>query len=154
MVDRIRDQISEGLKEAMKKQDRVRMTTLRLINAAIKDRDIEARTKGKDGVSNDEIMSILTKMIRQREESSKIYEENARLDLAEQERKEIEVIRSFLPRQMDDDELKSACRDVVGDVGAQGLRDMGKCMGTLKERYSGRMDFARASSVVKDILSS
>ncbi|MBZ8132177.1 GatB/YqeY domain-containing protein [Afifella sp. IM 167] len=154
MSDRIRDEVNEGLREATKERDRVRMATLRLINAAVKDRDIEARTKGKDGVSDEEIMGILAKMIRQREESSQIYEENGRLEMAEQERREIEIIRGFMPRQMGEDEMKVACRKVVDDVGAQGLRDMGKCMGTLKERYAGQMDFGRASSLVKGILNS
>jgi len=154
MSDRIRDEVNDGLREATKERDRVRMATLRLINAAIKDRDIEARTKGKDGVSEEEIMGILAKMIRQREESSQIYEENGRLEMAEQERREIEIIRGFMPRQMGEDEMEVACKKVVDEVGAQGLRDMGKCMGTLKERYAGQMDFGRASSMVKSILSS
>ena len=91
-------------------------------------------------------------MIRQRQESATIYEENGRLDMADQERQEIEVIRSFLPEQLGEEEMHAACKKVVGDVGAQGLRDMGKCMGALKERYPGKMDFGRASTVVKEIL--
>ncbi|WP_034491331.1 GatB/YqeY domain-containing protein [Afifella pfennigii] len=152
MGDRIRDEVNDGLKEAIKQRDRVRTATLRLINAAIKDRDIEARTKGQDGVCDEEIMGILAKMIRQREESSQIYEENGRLEMAEQEREEIEIIRSFLPRQMGEEEIEGACREVVAEVGAQGLRDMGKCMGTLKERYAGRMDFGQASTKIKEML--
>jgi uncharacterized protein YqeY len=95
---------------------------------------------------------VLAKMIRQREESAKVYEENGRLEMAEQERKEIEVIQEFLPAQMDDEDIEACCREVVEDTGAQGLRDMGKCMGELKARYAGQMDFGKASSVVKGML--
>ena len=148
----MREAINDALKTAMKAQDRTRTATLRLINCAIKDRDIEARSNGRDGVTDEEILGVLAKMIRQREESSTMYEEAGRLDLANQERAEVEVIRSFLPQQMADDEVATACREVVDEVGAQGLRDMGRCMGALKARYPGRMDFARASAVVKDML--
>ena len=148
----MREAINDALKTAMKAQDRTRTATLRLISCAIKDRDIEARSHGRDGVTDEEILSVLAKMIRQREESSTMYEEAGRLDLANQERAEVEVIRSFLPQQMADDEVATACREVVDEVGAQGLRDMGRCMGALKARYPGRMDFAKASAVVKDML--
>ena len=148
----MRDAINDALKEAIKNQDQTRMATLRLISAAIKDRDIEGRTKGRDGVSDDDVLGILAKMIRQREESATIYEENGRLEMAAQEREEIEIIRSFLPQQLGDDEVQAACRKAVDEVGAQGLRDMGKCMGALKKRYTGQMDFGKASAVVKEIL--
>lgn len=148
----MREVLDEALKAATKAQDRARMATLRLIACAIKDRDIEARASGRDSVTDDEILAILAKMIRQREESSALYEEAGRPDLAAQERAEIDVIRSFLPKQMPDEEVEAACRDVVEEVGAHGLRDMGKCMGALKARYAGRMDFGKASAVVKDIL--
>lgn len=148
----MRDTIVKALKAAMKDQDKIRLATLRLIQAAIKDRDIEARSKGRDGVSSDEILAIMTKMIRQRDESSKIYEEAGRLELAAQERKEIEVIREFLPAQVPETEIPKICHEVVDEVGAQGLRDVGKCMGALKSKYAGRMDFGRASGVVKEIL--
>ena len=153
MTGMLRTEINEALKGAMRAQERRRMATLRLINAAIKDRDIAARTAGKDGgVSDDEIRQILQKMIKQREESAKIYEEAGRLDLVEQESQEAEIIRSFLPRQMSEDEMRNACANIVGEMDGSSVRDMGKCMNALKERYPGQMDFGRASGVVKDIL--
>ena len=148
----MRKAIDEALKQAMKSRDKVRTATLRLINAAITDRDIEERSKGRDGISNGEILAVLAKMIRQREESAKIYEENGRLEMADQEKLEIQVIADFLPAQMGDEDIEACCREVVKQTGAQGLRDMGKCMGELKSRYAGQMDFGKASSVVKDIL--
>ncbi len=148
----MRQVFDEALKKALKSQDKRRVSTLRLISAAIKDRDIAVRGSGKDHVSDDEVLQILAKMIKQREESARIYEEGGRLDLAEQEREESAVIREFLPRQLSEEEMKSVCRGVVDETGAQGLRDVGRCMSTLKERYPGKMDFAKASSVVKGIL--
>jgi uncharacterized protein YqeY len=148
----MRDAITAALKEAVLKQDRRRTSTLRLISAAIKDRDIAARSTGRDRVSDDEILEILTRMIRQRQESAKAYEEGNRLDLAEEEREEIAIIRSFLPQQLNDAELKSACAETVKQTGANGLRDIGKCMQALKARYPGQMDFGKASTVVKGLL--
>lgn len=148
----LRDQINASLRESMKAQDKCRTATLRLINAAIKDRDIAARTAGKEEMSDDEIRQVLSKMVKQREESSRIYAEAGRTELAEQELEEMEVIKGFLPRQLSEDELKSACAEVVQSVGACGLRDMGKTMSALKERYPGQMDFGRASSVLKGLL--
>jgi hypothetical protein len=148
----MREQISEALKQAMLAQEKRRISTLRLIMAAIKDRDIAARGSGQDGVSDEEILQILAKMIKQRVESAQTYEQAGRLDLSEQEREEIEIISSFLPRQLDEKEMTDACRKVVQEVGAAGLKDMGKCMGALKERYPGQMDFGKASKMVKDIL--
>jgi hypothetical protein len=148
----MREQISEALKQAMLAQEKRRISTLRLIMAAIKDRDIAARGSGQDGVSDEEILQILAKMIKQRVESAQTYEQAGRLDLSEQEREEIEIISSFLPRQLDEREMTDACRKVVQEVGAAGLKDMGKCMGALKERYPGQMDFGKASKMVKDIL--
>lgn len=149
----MRDKLNAALKQATLAQDKRRMATLRLINAAIKDRDIAARSGGREGVSDDEILEILAKMIKQRKESAQTYEEAGRLDLAQQEREETEIIASFLPRQLDEEEMASACREVVEDVGAESLKDVGKCMGALKERYAGRMDFGKASTLVKKILS-
>lgn len=128
------------------------MATLRLINAAIKDRDIASRTAGRDPVSDDEILGILAKMIKQRLESTRLYEEANRLDLAEEEREEICIIKEFLPRQLDEDEMREVCQEAIKATGSQGLRDMGKCMAALKERYSGRMDFGKASRLVKEEL--
>lgn len=148
----MRDAINAGLKQAMLQQDKRRVSTLRLICAAIKDRDIAARSTGKDRVSEDEILEILTRMIRQRQESAKAYEEGNRLDLAEEEREEIAIIKSLLPQQLDDAELKSVCAEAVKQTGAAGLRDIGKCMQALKARYPGRMDFGKASNLVKGML--
>ena len=148
----MRDELAKSLNEAVKSKDKRRVCTLRLINAAIKDRDIANRGAGKDPVSEDDIRLILAKMVKQREESAQIYEEGNRLDLAEQEREEIEIIRSFLPKQLDETKVKTACQQVIDEIGADGLRDMGKCMSTLKERFAGQMDFAKASGIVKDML--
>ena len=151
----LRTQINDALKSAMKAQDdKNRVATLRLINAAIKDRDIAARGADQcDGVSDEEILSILTKMVKQREDSATAFEAGCRPDLAEQERSEIEVIREFLPRQLNADEIQSAVTDVISELEASSLKDMGKCMGILKERYNGSMDFGAAGKAMKDALS-
>jgi hypothetical protein len=148
----MRDQINAALKEAMLSQDKRRISTLRLISAAIKDREIAARTAGRDPIQNNDITEILTKMIKQRLESARLYEEGNRLDLAEQEREEIEIVRSFLPEQMNDEQVRNVCAETVKTTGAAGLRDMGKCMQALKSRYAGRMDFSKASAVVRGLL--
>jgi uncharacterized protein YqeY len=148
----MRDAINAALKKAMLAQDKRRTSTLRLINAAIKDRDIAARSSGKDPVSEEEILEIMKRMIRQRQESAKAYEEGNRLDLAQEEREEIEIIEAFLPRQLDEAQLRSVCAEAVKQTGANGLRDIGKCMQALKARYPGRMDFGKASSLVKGML--
>jgi len=148
----MRERFDAALKDATLKQDKRRMATLRLISAAVKDRDIAARTAGRDPVSNDEILEILAKMIKQRLESTRLYEEGNRLDLAEQEREEIAIIKEFLPQQLDEDELRAVCQEAIEQTGSQGLRDMGKCMAALKARYAGRMDFGKASRLVKERL--
>lgn len=148
----MKERFAEALKEAILAKDARRTSTLRLISAAVKDRDIANRGCGKDPVNDEEILQILTKMIKQREESAVIYEENARLELAEQERSEISIIREFLPEQLSDDKVRAACAEIISETGAQGLRDMGKCMNALKERYPGQMDFAKASGLVKGLL--
>jgi hypothetical protein len=150
----LREKIDTALKAAMKSRDeKVRVSTLRLINAAIKDRDIAARACDRcDGVTDDEILAILTKMVKQREESAVIYERGCRPDLAEQERAEIVVIKDFLPRQMSEDEIANAVKSVIAELGANGLKDMGKSMAALKERYAGAMDFGRAGALMKQLL--
>ena len=148
----MRAELMTAMKTAMKAGEKRRVGTLRLINAAIKDRDIAARGTGGDRVGDDDILAILVKMIKQREESATIYEEQSRLELAKQEREEIEIIRDFLPKQMDEAETRAACAEVVSDVNAEGLRDMGKCMNALKERYPGKLDAGKASKVVKEML--
>lgn len=144
--------ITEALKNALKTQDKRRTGTLRLIQAAIQDRDIAHRGAGKDPVSDEEILQILVKMVKQREESAKAFEEGNRLELAQQERDEIAIIKDFLPRQLGEEAVKEACRKVIAEIGADGLRDMGKCMAALKEKYPGKMDFGKASGMVKDML--
>lgn len=148
----MREELSASLKEALKAKDTRRVSTIRLVQAAVKDRDIANRGSGKDPVCNDDILQILGKMIKQREESAAIYEENARLELAEQEREEIAIIRSFMPEQLSEDKVHEICASVVEETGAQGLRDMGKCMNALKSKYPGQMDFAKASGMVKGLL--
>lgn len=148
----MRDKLSNSMKDAMRSKDSRRLSTVRLIQTAIKDRDIAHRGAGKDPVSDDEIMQILQKMVKQREESAKIYEDAGRAELAAQEREEIEIIKGFMPEQMSADKIRQLCQSVVSETGAQGLRDMGKCMNALKEKYPGQMDFAKASGMVKDLL--
>ncbi len=150
----LRHKIDEALKVAMKaREEKVRVSTLRLINAAIKDRDIAARACDRcDGVSDDEILAILTKMVKQREDSAAAYEKGCRLDLAEQERAEIAVIKEFMPKQMSDEEISGAVNGVIAELEASGLKDMGKCMAALKARHSGAMDFGRAGALMKQAL--
>ncbi|TFF27415.1 GatB/YqeY domain-containing protein [Jiella endophytica] len=148
----MREHLTDALNAAVKQQDKRRISTLRLINAAIKDRDIANRSAGRDPVSEEEVLQILLKMIRQREESARTYEDNGRLELAEQEREEIAVIREFLPPQLDSGEIERACREAVEQTDSKGLRDVGRCMNMLKQRYGGKMDFGKASTVVKGLL--
>ncbi len=149
----LRGKISSALKTAMKEKDQARLSTLRLINAAIKDKDIDARAAGQDdGVGEAEVLAILGKMAKQRAESAKAYEEGGRLDLAERERAEIIVIEDFLPQKLSDAEAKKAVDAAITEVGAAGIRDMGKVMGVLKSRYTGQMDFGSVGPMVKDRL--
>lgn len=148
----MRDRFAQALKDAVRAQDKRRMSTLRLIQAAIHDRDIANRTAGKPPVTDDDILAILTKMVKQREESARSFEEGNRLELAEQERQEIVIIQDFLPRQMGEEATRQACAKAIQDVGAEGLRDMGRCMTVLKEKYPGQMDFSKASGIVKGLL--
>jgi uncharacterized protein YqeY len=143
------------MKQAMKDKSAERLSTIRLINAAIKDRDIAARTEGKEkGVGDDEVLAILAKMTKQRQESAKTYEEAGRLDLSERELAEIKVIEEFLPRQLTDGEIQSAVSEAINEVGASSIRDMGKVMGALKGKYAGQMDFGAVGALVKNNLSS
>lgn len=148
----LRDRLANAMKESLKAKDVRRTSTVRLIQTAIKDRDIAHRGAGKDPVSDDEIMQILMKMIKQRDESARIYSENARPELAAQELEEIEIIKSFMPEQIPEEKVRELCQSVISETGAQGLRDMGKCISVLKERYAGQMDFGKASGLVKDLL--
>ncbi len=148
----MRDAVSGALKAAMKSRDAARTGALRLVSAAIKERDIEARGRGRDTASDEELLAGLAKMIRQREESAKIYEEAGRPEFAVKERAEIEVIRAFLPRQMSEDEVRAAARAAIAETGAASGRDIGRIMALLKERHAGSMDFGRASAMVKGLL--
>lgn len=148
----MRDVISDALATAQKSQDKCRISTLRLISAAVKDRDIAHRAAGKDPVSEAEILEILQKMVKQREESAATYEDAGRLELAEQERRESAVINEFLPEQLCEEETHAACANVVEETGAEGLRDISRCMNTLKTKYPGQMDFSKASGIVKNML--
>lgn len=145
----MREKINEALKAAVKQQDKRRMSTLRLINAAIKDRDIAARSGDKQSVSDAEVMEILAKMVKQRQESIKTYTEGGRPELAQQEQEEIDIIQDFLPKQLSEDETRAAVIELMDEIGCEGLKDMGKTMGALKERYAGQMDFGKASQIVK-----
>ena len=146
----LRERVTTELKTAMKAKAAERLSTLRLINAAIKDRDIAARADGNDeGVGDDEILGILGKMVKQRQESARTYEEGGRLELAEKERAEIVVIEEFLPVQLDDGEVDAAIDAAITAVGAESIRDMGKVMGQLKSKYTGQMDFGSVGPKVK-----
>ena len=150
----MRDILDKSLKDAMRARDTQKISTIRLINAAIKDRDIAIRSEDNlEGVSDEEILSILSKMIKQRKESAKQYEEGGRLELAQQEFEEIEIIENFLPRQLDLKETEQIVKKIILEINANSLRDMGKVMSLLKENYSGKMDFGKAGVVAKELLS-
>jgi hypothetical protein len=148
----MRDKINEALKDAVKAKDKLRVGTLRLINAAIKDRDIAGRTSGSDAVSDTEILEILAKMVKQRQEAAVTYKDAGRDELATQELQEIEVIKDFMPQQMDEAAVEQAVKDVVAEIDATSLKDMGRTMAALKEKYAGQMDFGAANKVVKALL--
>lgn len=148
----MREEIDMALKSAMKAKDRRRTCTLRLVNAAVKDRDIAARTSGKDRIADDDILQVLSKMIKQREESARLYEEGGRCELAEQEREEIEIIREFLPRKLNVEEVRDVVSGLAAEIEAEGLRDMGRLMTALRERYPGQIDMGQASGVVRQTL--
>lgn len=148
----LREQLKDASTQAAKAKDKRRTATLRLILAAIKDRDICHRGEGKDAVNDAEIIEILSKMIKQRNESIKAYEEGGRLELAEQEREEIAIIEEFLPRQLSDAELEAVARETVSELEAQSLKDMGRVMARLKEQYAGQVDFSKAGGLVRKLL--
>jgi uncharacterized protein YqeY len=149
----LRDDINNALKDAMKAKDERRVSTLRLINSTLKNADIEARGQGKEPLGDGEVLGILQKMIKQRQESIELYEKGGRPELAQKERDEITIIFTYLPKQMAEGEVKAAIAEAMKDVGASGLKDMGKVIGALKGKYAGRMDFAKASTLVKAALS-
>lgn len=150
----MRDRLNEALKEATLAKDTCATATIRLILAALKDRDIAARSKDSQAsISDDEILGLLQTMVKQRRESIEMYEKGGREDLAEREEREIEVIERFLPEQMDDAAISTAVEQVIASVGAGGLKEMGKVMAALRAQYTGRMDFAKASAAAKQKLS-
>lgn len=150
----LRDRLSEELKTSMKEKNQVAVSTLRLILTAIKDRDIAARSKGvDDGINDSEILQVLQTMVRQRHDSIEMYKQGNRPELAAREEEEIAVIEGFMPRQLDDAEIAAAIASVIEDTGASSIKDMGKAMGALRERYAGQMDFGKASAMLKAKLS-
>ncbi|MFA6154643.1 GatB/YqeY domain-containing protein [Mesorhizobium sp.] len=148
----MRGKIAESLKSAMKAQDKHRLPTLRLIQAAIHDRDILNRGSAKEPASDEEILQILAKMVKQREESAKAFDDGKRPELAAQERGEMEIIRAFLPTQLDEAAIAAAAREAIAATGAASQKDMGKVIAALKQKYSGQMDFGKASGIVKGLL--
>jgi len=146
----LRTRLNDALKSAMKAKDGLAVSTLRLTLAALKDRDIAARTKGDtNGIGEDEILGLLGTMIKQRREAIAHYERGGRPELAKREAEEIDVIEGFLPKQLSEEEIQSVVKEMIAEVGAGGLKEMGRVMAALRERYSGRMDFAKASAIVK-----
>ena len=150
----LRDKLNDAIKSAMKDQKKLRLAILRLIYAAIKDRDIANRGEGKEPASDEEIKMLLLRMIKQRNESIKLYLEAGRKELADNEQEEIGVIQEFLPRQMAEEEINKAVEQAVVETHAEGLRDIGKVIAWLKERYNGQMDFAKANHYIRVLYSS
>jgi uncharacterized protein len=147
----LREKINEAMKAALKAQDKLKLSTLRLVNAAIKNADIELAA-GEGPLADDDILALLQKLIKQRQDSIALYEQGGRKELADKERGEIEIIKAFLPQQLSEAEAKEAIASVVKETGAAGIKDMGKVMAALKERYAGKMDFGKASALVKGLL--
>lgn len=148
----LRERFTTEMKEAMKAGDKGRLGAIRLIQAALKDKDIEARGNGKEPLSDEEILALLQKMVKQRQESITMYEQGGRQELADQEKNEVAVISSYLPQQMDEAETKAAIEAAIAETGAASMKDMGKVVASLRAKYAGRMDFAKASGLVKDML--
>ncbi len=150
----LREQLKEAMKVAMKEKDTVSLSAIRLILASIKDRDIADRSNGNDdGIDNTAILSLLTSMIKQRRDSIELYKKGGREDLVNSEMSEIKVIERFLPKQLEDDEVKAAISSAIKESGAESIKDMGRIMAVLKEKYAGQMDFSKASGLVKQQLS-
>ena len=149
----VRDEINTALKDAMKARDERRVSTLRLVNAALKNADIEAQGKGKHALSDDELLGLLQKLIKQRQEAIELYDKAGRTELADRERGEIEIITAYLPKQMSEAEARAAVAQAIKATGATSIKDMGKVMAVLKQGYAGRLDFGKASGLVKGMLS-
>jgi len=148
----LRDDINNAVKDAMKAREEKRVSTLRMVNAAIKNADIEARGQGKDPLDDGAVLGLLQKMIKQRQESVELYDKGGRPELAAAERNEIEIISSYLPKQMSDAEMTAAIEAAIIETGAASMKDMGKVVGALRGRYAGQMDFGKASGKVKELL--
>ena len=148
----LRDDINTAVKEAMKAKEERKLSTLRMVNSTIKNADIDARGQGKPPLSDEDILGVLQKMIKQRQESVELYDKGGRGELADQERAEIAVISAYLPKQLSEDDVKTAIAAVIQDTGAAGIKDMGKVIGALKAKYAGQMDFGKASALVKAAL--
>jgi len=148
----LRDDINNAVKEAMKAKEERKLSTLRMVNSTIKNADIEARGQGKPQLSDAELLGLLQKMIKQRQEAIELYDKGGRAELAAQEREEIAVISAYLPRQMSEDDVKAAISAAIAETNAAGMKDMGKVIGVLKAKYTGQMDFSKASSLVKAAL--
>ena len=149
----LREKFNEALKDAMRAKDARKVGTLRLINSALKDKDIEARGLGKAPLNDEEVLALLQKMIKQRNDSIEAYEKAGRSDLVVQEQEEKAIIEAYLPQQMDQEEVKAAVKAVIAATGAASVKDMGKVMAELKAQFAGKMDFAKANGVVKELLS-
>ena len=148
----LRDNINNAMKDAMKARDERRVSTLRMMNAAIKNADIEARGQGKEPLNEADLMSLFQKMIKQRQESADLYDKGARPELAAAERGEIEIITAYLPKQMSDAEAGSAISSLLQEINAETMKDMGRAMAALRERFAGKMDFGKASGKIKELL--
>ncbi|MGL4494429.1 MAG: GatB/YqeY domain-containing protein [Beijerinckiaceae bacterium] len=149
----LRQRITDGLKEAMKAGDKARLGAIRLMQSEIKNKDVEARGAGKEQASEEDILGLLQKMTKQRQESLAIYDKAGRADLAAVERSELEVIASFMPKQMTDAEVTDAIKAAIAETGAAGMKDMGKVIAVLRGKFAGQMDFGKASGLVKAALS-
>jgi uncharacterized protein YqeY len=149
----LRDSINNALKEAMKSRDERRVSTLRLMNAAIQNADLEASGHGKPALNEAELLSLFQKMIKQRQESAELYDKGGRAELAAAERTEIDIISAYLPKQMSDVEAGAAISAILHELNAEGMKDMGRAMAALKERFAGTMDFGKASAKIKELLS-
>jgi len=150
----LRERLNDQLKESMRAREQRRVSTLRMVLAALKDKDIAARTEtSREGVPDEEVLLLLAKMIKQREESAAAFDSGGRPELAASEREEIAIIREFMPQQMSAEESRAAAQSVIAELDASSMKDMGKVMAALKERYAGQMDFAKASATVKELLS-
>ena len=148
----LRDDINNALKEAMKARDERRVSTLRMVNAAIKDRDIEARGAGKGPLSDEELLALFQKLVKSRQDSIELYQKGGRADLVAQEQEEIAIISGYLPKQMSEEDMKAAITAAIKDTGAASMKDMGKVIGALRGKYAGQMDFGKASALVKGML--